>query len=112
MLGIASPEHRGGRERPPVLETAIAEHGEAWKGATVLGNVSPEHRGGKERGAVLRAALAEHEEVRERAAVLETAIAEHGRDGKGPPYKRRPLGGKQGSGRTRGHGEKQKLRAN
>jgi len=103
VLGIASHEHRGGKERASVLETAIAEHGEAWEGATVLGNASPEHRGGKERASVLRAALAEHEEVRERAAVLETAIAEHGRDGKGPPYKRRPLGRKQGSGRTRGH---------
>ena len=78
MLGIASPEHRGGRERGAVLKSALAEHGEAWEGAAVLGNVSPEHRGGKER-----------------ASVLETAIAEHGRDGKGPPYKRRPLGGKQ-----------------
>ena len=78
-----------------MLKSALAEHGEARKGAAVLGIASPEHRGGNERGAVLRAALAEHEEVRERAAVLETAIAEHGRDGKGPPYKRGPLGGKQ-----------------
>ena len=129
MLGNASPEHRGGKERGAVLKSALAEHGEAREGAAVLEITSPEHRGGCERGAVLRAALAEHEEVRERAAVLGSALSEHGevqegaavlgsalsehgRDGKGPPYKRRPLGGKQGSGRTRGHGEKQKLRAN
>lgn len=111
MLGIASHEHRGGKERASVLETAIAEHGEVQEGATVLEITSPEHRGGCERGAVLRAALAEHEEVRERAAVLETAIAEHGRDGKGPPLIRRPLGGKQGSGRTRGLRGKQRVRA-
>lgn len=63
MLEIASSEHRGGRERGAVLETAIAEHGEAWEGATVLGNASPEHRGGSERGAVLKSALAEHGEA-------------------------------------------------
>ena len=60
-----------------MLETAIAEHGEAWKGATVLGNVSPEHRGGTERASVLETAIAEHGEVQEGATVLGNASPEH-----------------------------------
>ena len=85
MLGIAPSEHRGGRERGAVLKSALAEHGEAWKGAAVLGIASPEHRGGKERGAVLKSAPAEHGEARKGAAVLGIAPSEHIGGSERPP---------------------------
>ena len=70
------------------LRSALAEHGEARKGAAVLGIASPEHRGGNERGAVLRAALAEHGEAWKGAAVLGIAPSEHIGGSERPPRAR------------------------
>ena len=78
VLGNASPEHRGDRERGAVLKSTRAEHGEAREGASVLGNASLEHRGGRERGAVLKSTRAEHGDGQKGASVLGIALPEHG----------------------------------
>ena len=61
-----------------MLKSALAEHGEARKGAAVLGIAPSEHRGGRERGAVLKSALIEHGEAKKGDAVLESTVSEHG----------------------------------